>query len=90
MFFQILRFEVRYWLRGVMVWVFFVIITAMFLAAASSDHVRVGGVLENTNRNAPFVIENYYAVACFLTLLMTTAFVNSAAARDFFLDLNLG
>jgi ABC-2 type transport system permease protein len=83
MFFQILRFEVRYWLRGVMVWVFFVIITAMFLAAASSDHVRVGGVLENTNRNAPFVIENYYAVACFLTLLMTTAFVNSAAARDF-------
>jgi ABC-2 type transport system permease protein len=83
MLLQILRFEVRYWLRGVMVWVFFVIIAAMFLAAASSDHVHVGGVLENTNRNAPFVIQSFYAVATFFTLLMTTAFVNSAAARDF-------
>ncbi len=29
------------------------------------------------------MIENYYAFLCLLTLLMTTAFVNSAAARDF-------
>jgi ABC-type transport system involved in multi-copper enzyme maturation permease subunit len=53
------------------------------MAAASSDHIQVGGVLENTNRNAPFVIQNFYAIASFFTLLMTTAFVNSAAARDF-------
>jgi ABC-2 type transport system permease protein len=83
MLLSILRFEVRYWLRGVMVWVFFVIVGFMFLAAASSDHVRVGFVLENTNRNAPFVIQNYYAMAGIFTLLMTTAFVNAAAARDF-------
>src|SRR5271165_1350244 len=83
MLLQILRFEIRYWLRGIMVWVFFVIIAAMFLAASSSDHVQVGGMLENTNRNAPFVIQNYYAIASLFTLLMTTAFVNSAAARDF-------
>src|SRR5580698_3512007 len=83
MLLQILRFEVRYWLRGFMVWVFFVIIATMFMAATSSDKVQVGFTLENTNRNAPFVIQSYYAVACFLTLLMTTAFVNSAAARDF-------
>jgi len=83
MLLQILRFETRYWLRGVMVWVFFLIIATMFMAATSSDHVRVGGMLENTNRNAPFVIQNYYGIACFFTLLMTTAFVNSAAARDF-------
>ncbi len=83
MLLQILRFETRYWLRGIMVWVFFIIIATLFMAAASSDHVRVGGVLENTNRNAPFVIQSFYGIASFFTLLMTTAFVNSAAARDF-------
>ncbi len=83
MLLQILRFETRYWLRGVMVWVFFIIIATMFMAAASSDHIQVGGVLENTNRNAPYVIQSFYAIASFFTLLMTTAFVNSAAARDF-------
>ena len=83
MFYQILKFETRYWLRGIMLWVFFAIIMAMFLAATSSDKVTIGGALENTNRNAPFVIQSYYAIACFFSLLMTTAFVNAAAARDF-------
>ncbi len=83
MLLQILRFETRYWLRGFMVWVFFIIIATLFMAAASSDKVTVGGALENTNRNAPFVIQTYYTIAGFFTLLMTTAFVNAAAARDF-------
>src|ERR1700689_185171 len=83
MLLQILRFETRYWIRGFMVWVFFIIITTLFLAATSSDKVMVAGALENTNRNAPFVIQNYYGVASILGLLMTTAFVNAAAARDF-------
>ena len=83
MLLQILRFETRYWFRGIMLWVFFVIITALFLAATSSDKLTIGGALENTNRNAPFVIQNYYGMAGILTLLMTTAFVNAAAARDF-------
>ena len=83
MLFQILRFETRYWIRGFMLWVFFFILAAMFLAATSSDKVTIGDALENTNRNAPFVIQNYYGAACLLGLLMTTAFVNAAAARDF-------
>ena len=83
MLLHILRFEIRYWLRGFMVWVFFSIIATMFMAATSSDKVMIGGALENTNRNAPFVIQNYYGIAGIFTLLMTTAFVNAAAARDF-------
>ena len=63
MLLQILRFETRYWFRGIMLWVFFVIITALFLAATSSDKLTIGGALENTNRNAPFVIQNYYGMA---------------------------
>src|SRR4051794_31488950 len=83
MFSYFLRYEIRYWLRGAMVWVFFGIIALMIFGATSSDNIVVGGALSNTHRNAPFVIENYYSSVCLLTLLMTTAFVNSAASRDF-------
>jgi ABC-2 type transport system permease protein len=80
---RLLLFEVRYWLSGMMVWVFTLVIGGLILAALSTDQITVGMSLENTNRNAPFVVQNYYATVGLLTLLMTTAFVNSAAARDF-------
>jgi ABC-2 type transport system permease protein len=80
---QIIGFEIRYWLRSWMLWIFLLIIAALIFGAVSTDQVTVGEALSNTYRNAPFVIENFYAMAAFFTLLMTTAFVNSAAARDF-------
>lgn len=80
---SVLRFELRYWMRGMMVWIFMVVIGVMIGGAMSSDSIRVGGALENTYKNAPFVIQQFYAITGVLTLLMTTAFVNSAAARDF-------
>ncbi len=83
MFLHIAWFEIRYWLRSWMLWIFALIIAALIFGAASSDHIQVGGALSNTYRNAPYVIENYYAIIGLLTLLMVTAFVNSAAARDF-------
>jgi ABC-type transport system involved in multi-copper enzyme maturation permease subunit len=83
MFLHIAWFEIRYWLRSWMLWIFTLIIAALFFGAVSSDHVTIGEALGNTYRNAPFVIENYYAMVGLLALLMVTAFVNSAAARDF-------
>ncbi len=83
MLFHFFSFEVRYWLRSWMLWIFFLIIALMIFGATATDHVTVGGALENTYRNAPFVIENYYSIVGLLTLLMTVAFVNSAASRDF-------
>jgi len=83
MFLHIAWFEIRYWLRSWMLWIFTLIIAAMIFGAASSDQIQVGGALSNTYRNAPYVIENYYAIIGLLALLMVTAFVNSAAARDF-------
>jgi ABC-type transport system involved in multi-copper enzyme maturation permease subunit len=44
--------------------------------------------LENTFKNAPHVILMYYSIMAVLTMLMTTAFVNSAAARDFAYNTN--
>jgi len=80
---HIIAFEIRYWLRSWMLWIFLLIIAALIFAAASTDNVTIGDSLQNTYRNAPFVIENFYSFIGLLTLLMTTAFVNSAAARDF-------
>lgn len=76
-------FEVRYWTRSTMLWIFTAIIALMVFGAASTDQITIGAALENTYHNAPFVIENYYSFMCLLTLLMITAFVNSSAARDF-------
>ncbi|MGP8250970.1 MAG: M1 family aminopeptidase [Terracidiphilus sp.] len=76
-------FEIRYWLRSVMLWVFTLIVSAMVLLAMSTDEVQIGGAIGNTFRNAPFVVEFYYSMFWFITLLMVTAFVNSAAAREF-------
>lgn len=83
MIWNLFKFEARYWLRGMMVWIFMVILGAMIFGAVSSDKITVGRSLENTFRNAPFVIQNFYSIMGLITLLMTTAFVNSAAARDF-------
>jgi len=53
MFKHFFGFEVRFWLRGWMVWIFFLIVGLMFFGAVSSDHVTIGGALGNTYKNAP-------------------------------------
>ena len=83
MFIHILRFELRYWLRQPMMYIFFLINALMIFGASSSDAITVGERVGNVHKNAPFVVENFYAIMSILSLLMITAFLNSAAARDF-------
>ena len=83
MLLQITWFEIRYWLRSWMLWIFTLIIAAMIFGAVSTDQITVGAALTNTFHNAPYVIENFYTFIGLLTLLMVTASVNSAASRDF-------
>ena len=83
MFGQIVWFELRYWLRSWMLWIFFLLIALAVFLAVSTDEITLGFVLTNTHHNAPFVIESYYAFMGLLTMLMAAAFVNSAAIRDF-------
>lgn len=84
MFWQIAWFEIRFWLRSWMMWIFFLVIgTLIFFATTSPDHITLGVSLSNTHYNAPYVIQNFYSIIGLFTLLMSTAFVNSAAARDF-------
>jgi ABC-2 type transport system permease protein len=83
MLIHFLSFEMRYWLRSWMLWIFLAIIALMIFGATATDQIQVGGALENTYRNAPFVIENYYAIMSLFQLVLAVAFVNSAASRDF-------
>ncbi len=85
---QFFFFEIRYWLKSIMLWVFTGIVALLVLLAMSTDQVTVGGSIGNTYRNAPFVVEQYYSIFWFITLLMVTAFANSAAAREFACDMN--
>lgn len=80
---RVIGFELRYWLRSIMPWAALLTLTALFLGADTSDHIVLGAVLSNTFRNAPFVVQSYHAQATLLLLLMATAFVTSAATRDF-------
>jgi ABC-2 type transport system permease protein len=77
------RFEIRFWLRSFMLWIFLLIVAGLVFGAASSDNIQIGGGVGNTMRNAPFVIQRWYGTMSLLLLLMTTAFVNSSASRDF-------
>ncbi len=85
MFCHVFRFELRYWLRGFMVWVFFLIIGAIVLGASSSSKISIGAGLaaESVFKNSAYSVQIYYAILGIFTMLMTTAFVNSSAARDF-------
>lgn len=83
MFWSIFKFEIRYWLKQPMVYIFLFINALLIYGATASDSVQVGGAIGNVHKNAPFVVENFYAVMSIISLLMVTAFVNVAAARDF-------
>ncbi|CAN5396271.1 M1 family metallopeptidase [soil metagenome] len=83
MFRHIFTFEIRYWLRQPMVYVFLLVNVLLFTWASASDDLTIGGTFGNIYKNAPYVIQNQYAIWCVFALLMTTAFVQSAAIRDF-------
>ena len=50
MFMHFFNFEIRFWLRGWMVWIFFLVVGLLFFGAVSSDHVTIGGALGTPTR----------------------------------------
>lgn len=76
-------FEIKYWLRQPMVYIFFLINALMIFGATYSENITVGGSFGNIMKNAPFVIQTYYSIMSFITLLMTTSFVLASTTRDF-------
>jgi len=83
MFREFFRFELSYWLRGWMIYIFVAVMTFLFAFAAGSDFVQVGGPVGNAHKNAPYIIAMWYAGASILTCFMATAIYDSSASRDF-------
>jgi ABC-2 type transport system permease protein len=76
-------FEVRYWLRQPMAYIFFALIAFLTGAAVVSDNVQIGMAVGNVLKNAPYLVYLWYATWSALGLLLVTAFVNATAIRDF-------
>jgi ABC-type transport system involved in multi-copper enzyme maturation permease subunit len=83
MLWHIAWFEIRFWLRSWMLWIFLFVVGVLIFGAISSDEVMGQLNLSNLYRNAPFTIAYFYSAMGVLTLLMTAVFVNFAALRDF-------
>jgi ABC-2 type transport system permease protein len=83
MFSTFFNFEIKQWLRSPMLYIFLFIFTLLVFGATASDNIQIGGSAGNVRKNAPHTIFQIYAVMSFLTMLLTTAFMNSAAIRDF-------
>src|SRR5579864_395164 len=81
MWIRLYSFEIRYWLRSWILWIFLLIVTGISLYCCSSRDVMIGQA--NCDWNAGYVVEEYYALFSFLTLLMATVFVSSSTTRDF-------
>lgn len=76
-------FELRSWLRSPMPWIFMLLIGLLSFFGTISDQVSIGGSFGNIWKNAPFVAQNWYAAFSLICMLLTTAFLNTAAIRDF-------
>ncbi|MCC6462093.1 MAG: hypothetical protein IT260_16590 [Saprospiraceae bacterium] len=83
MFGTFFSFELKSWLRSPMPWIFMYVIGLLCFFGTISDEVTIGGSYGNVWKNAPFVAQNWYAVFSMLSVLLTTAFLNTAAIRDF-------
>lgn len=83
MFTEILTFEIKYQFRKPLFYIVTVAFFLMAFLAASTDTVQIGGAIGNVHRNAPIVIVRILTVMSAVGLLVVTAFVASAAQRDF-------
>jgi ABC-2 type transport system permease protein len=88
MFWHIAWFEIKFWLRSWMLWIFLICIGLLTFGVVATDNVTIGAALTNTHHNAPFVIQNYYSIFSLFMLVMMAAFINSAALRDFRFNTN--
>src|SRR5215467_6610328 len=88
MFRRMAWFEIKFWLRSWMLWIFFAVIGLLVFTAVSTPNLTLFFALTNTHKNAPFVIQSYYAFMSLFMLIAMAAFINSSALRDFRFNTN--
>ncbi|HTA65479.1 MAG TPA: ABC transporter permease subunit, partial [Xanthomonadaceae bacterium] len=80
---EIFGFELRQQLKSPLFWMVAFVLAALAFTAVGSDHVRIGGGIGNTNRNAPYVVVELLADFTLFGLFLIPLFVAGAALRDF-------
>ncbi|MEM8525774.1 MAG: M1 family aminopeptidase [Bacteroidota bacterium] len=83
MFWEFFTFDFKNRFKQPMVYIFFLINFALILAAVLSDNITVGQGMGNVNINSPYSIMTYSVMMSLITLIMTTAFMNTSALRDY-------
>lgn len=83
MFKEFFTFELKYWMKSPVVYIFLLINFLMVFAASMSEQVMVGKNMGNANVNSPFALMSYAAFISLISIVMTTTFVNQAALKDF-------
>ncbi len=83
MFTEFFTLELRYQLRQLMVYIFFLIMALLVFGAVTSNNVTIGGDTGNVYKNAPSVIAQYTSIMGIIGIVMVTAFMNNAALRDY-------
>ncbi len=78
-----IKYEWKYWLTSPMTWILLLVNTAFVLGASSSDSIVIGGAVGSVHQNAPYIVQQYYGIMSMVCLLMTTAYMNASAGRDF-------
>ncbi len=80
---KFISYELKYWVKTPMLWIFLLIVSLLVFGAVSSEQITIGGGVGSVYKNAPAVVQSYYAIMSLMCLLMTTAFMNASANRDF-------
>ena len=83
MFKTFFTFELKSLLRAPLPWIFCFVLGLLAFGATAADSVQIGGSYGNIWKNAPFVVQNFYAIMSLFSLLLVTAFMNTASLRDF-------
>lgn len=87
MFSAFFKFELAFWLRAMMVWVFLAVMTLLLMSVLMTDEPILNDIFfGHAQKNSPFVIMRLYGMTAVFGCLMVAAFVNSAATRDFSCD----
>ena len=76
-------FEIRYWLKRPMPYIFFLLFAALAFGALTSDTVQIGSGQGTTNANAPLQIEAFFSILSIFGLVVITSFFNATASRDY-------
>jgi ABC-type transport system involved in multi-copper enzyme maturation permease subunit len=76
-------FELRYWLRRPVTYIYFVVLFLLSFGFVSSDIVQIGGIAGKVMRNSPFSVVFVSFVISFIGQIITTAVAGTAIIRDF-------